>query len=69
MKLIEHIPLIKQMEILNRLNFFREFTLNERKILLESFSNLYLVRQNRFVFKQFDNDKQLYIVLSGAIVV
>ncbi|MBE0456409.1 cyclic nucleotide-binding domain-containing protein [Pseudoalteromonas sp. KG3] len=69
MKLIEHIPLIKQMEILNRLNFFREFTLNERQILLESFSHLYLVSQNRFVFKQFDNDKQLYIVLSGAIVV
>ena len=69
MKLIEHIPLIKQMEILNRLSFFREFTLNERQILLESFSHLYLVSQGRFVFKQFDNDKQLYIVLSGAIVV
>ena len=69
MKLIEHIPLIKQMEILNRLSFFREFTLNERQVLLESFSHLYLVSQGRFVFKQFDNDKQLYIVLSGAIVV
>ena len=69
MKLIEHIPLIKQMEILNRLSFFREFTLSERQILLESFSHLYLVSQGRFVFKQFDNDKQLYIVLSGAIVV
>lgn len=57
------------MEILNRLSFFREFTLNERQVLLESFSHLYLVSQGRFVFKQFDNDKQLYIVLSGAIVV
>ncbi|KTF13971.1 Crp/Fnr family transcriptional regulator [Pseudoalteromonas sp. H105] len=69
MKLIEHIPLIKQMEIINRLSFFREFTLDERQILLESFSHLYLVQHNRFVFKQYDNDKQLYIVLSGAIVV
>lgn len=69
MKLIEHIPLIKQMEIINRLSFFREFSLNERQILLESFSHLYLIQQNRFVFKQFDNDKQLYIVLSGAIVI
>ncbi|MFY8329032.1 Crp/Fnr family transcriptional regulator [Pseudoalteromonas sp. ZZD1] len=69
MKLIEHIPLIKQMEIINRLNFFKEFTLNERQVLLESFSHLYLVHQNRFLFKQYDNDKQLYIVLSGAIVV
>ena len=69
MKLIEHIPLIKQMEILNRLSFFREFSLNERQVLLESFSHLYLINKDRFVFKQFDNDKQLYIVLSGAIVV
>ncbi|MGB1291053.1 MAG: Crp/Fnr family transcriptional regulator [Pseudoalteromonas sp.] len=69
MKLIEHIPLIRQMEIINRLNFFKEFTLDERQILLESFSHLYLVQQNRFVFKQFDNDKQLYIVLSGKIVI
>ncbi len=57
------------MEIINRLNFFREFSLNERQVLLESFSQLYLISQSRFLFKQFDNDKRLYIVLSGAIVV
>ena len=57
------------MEILNRLNFFREFSLNERQVLLESFSQLYLVTKDRFIFKQFDNDKRLYIVLSGAIAV
>ena len=59
MKLIEHIPLIKQMEIINRLSFFREFSLSERQVLLESFSHLYLVQQGRSVFKQFDNDKRL----------
>ena len=69
MKLIEHIPLIKQMEIINRLPFFREFTLHERQILLESFSHLYHVQQDKAVFKQFDNDTQLYIVLSGSLVV
>lgn len=69
MKLIEHIPLIKQMEILNRLTFFRDFTLNERQVLLESFSHLYLVQQGRAVFKQYDNDKRLYIVLSGSLMV
>ncbi|BDF95722.1 MULTISPECIES: Crp/Fnr family transcriptional regulator [Pseudoalteromonas] len=69
MKLIEHIPLIKQMEIINRLNFFKEFTLNERQVLLESFSHLYLINKDRFLFKQFDNDKHLYIILSGAITV
>lgn len=41
MKLIENIPLFKQMEIINRLDFFKEFTLNERQILLESFGLLY----------------------------
>ncbi|KTD89075.1 cyclic nucleotide-binding domain-containing protein [Pseudoalteromonas sp. CR1] len=69
MKLIEHIPLFKQMEIINRLHFFKEFTLNERQILLESYGLLYLVGQHQFLFKQFDNDKRLYIVLSGALLV
>lgn len=69
MKLIEHIPLFKQMEIINRLPFFREFTLNERQVLLESFSHLYHAQQDHAVFKQYDNDNQLYIVLSGSLVV
>ena len=69
MKLIEHIPLFKQMEIINRLHFFKEFTLSERQVLLESFGLLYLVSQHQFLFKQYDNDKRLYIVLSGALLV
>jgi CRP-like cAMP-binding protein len=69
MKLIEHIPLFKQMEIINRLHFFKEFRLGERQILLESFGLLYLVNQQQFLFKEFDNDKRLYIVLSGALLV
>ncbi|MBQ4834401.1 cyclic nucleotide-binding domain-containing protein [Pseudoalteromonas sp. MMG010] len=69
MKLIEHIPLFKQMEIINRLHFFKDFTLGERQVLLESFGLLYLVNQNQFLFKRFDNDKHLYIVLSGALLV
>ena len=69
MKLIENIPLFKQMEIINRLEFFKEFTLNERQILLESFGLLYLVSKNQFLFKEFDNDKRLFIVLSGSLMV
>ncbi|MDC9519899.1 cyclic nucleotide-binding domain-containing protein [Pseudoalteromonas sp. Angola-31] len=69
MKLIEHIPLFKQMEIVNRLHFFKGFTLAERQVLLESFGLLYLVNQHQFLFKQYDNDKRLYIVLSGALLV
>ena len=69
MKLIEHIPLFKQMEIVNRLHFFKDFTLAERQVLLESFGLLYLINQHQFLFKQYDNDKRLYIVLSGALLV
>ncbi|WP_338362885.1 cyclic nucleotide-binding domain-containing protein [uncultured Pseudoalteromonas sp.] len=69
MKLIEHIPLFKQLEIVNRLHFFKDFTLAERQVLLESFGLLYLVNQHQFLFKQYDNDKRLYIVLSGALLV
>ena len=69
MKLIENIPLFKQMEIINRLEFFKEFTLHERQILLESFGLLYLINKNQFLFKEFDNDKRLFIVLSGSLMV
>lgn len=57
------------MEIVNRLHFFKDFTLAERQMLLESFGLLYLVNQHQFLFKQYDNDKRLYIVLSGALLV
>ena len=57
------------MEIVNRLHFFKDFTLAERQVLLESFGLLYLVSQHQFLFKQYDNDKRLYIVLSGALLV
>ncbi|MCO7189916.1 MULTISPECIES: cyclic nucleotide-binding domain-containing protein [unclassified Pseudoalteromonas] len=67
MKLLEHIPLIKQLEILNRLTFFKEFTLSERQVLLESFSHLYLVSKDRHAFRRFDKDNRLYIVLSGEL--
>lgn len=67
MKLIENIPLIKRMEIINRLAFFKVFSLDERQVLLESFSQLFLVKQHRFVFQQHDHDANLYLVLSGQL--
>lgn len=68
MKLIENTPLIKRMAIINRLPFFKSFSLDERQVLLESFSSLLLVKKDRFVFQQFDNDKSLYLVLSGVLM-
>lgn len=61
MKLIEHIALFKQVEIINRLPFFREFPLNERQILLESFCHLYHAQQDHAVFKLYDNKRCLAI--------
>ena len=61
MKLLEHVPLIKQLEIINRLHFFSDFTLAERQVLLESFSHLYLVQKDKHAFKRFDKDNRLFI--------
>ncbi|MBD1582387.1 cyclic nucleotide-binding domain-containing protein [Pseudoalteromonas sp. S16_S37] len=69
MKLLENVPLIKQLEIINRLNFFADFSLAERQVLLESFSRLYLVNSGRHAFKRFELDNRLFIVLSGEFVI
>ncbi|GAP74755.1 hypothetical protein W04_1273 [Pseudoalteromonas sp. SW0106-04] len=69
MKLIEHIAMYKRMEIINRVPFFRSFELAERQMLLESFSQLYLCQQGRYVFKLHEQSQQLYIVLSGELIV
>ncbi|MEI5640209.1 MULTISPECIES: cyclic nucleotide-binding domain-containing protein [unclassified Pseudoalteromonas] len=69
MKLLESVPLFKQLEIINRLSFFHDFTLSERQVLLESFSHLYLVQKDRHAFKRFEKDNRLYIVLSGEFLI
>ncbi|MBQ4878609.1 cyclic nucleotide-binding domain-containing protein [Pseudoalteromonas luteoviolacea] len=67
MKLLENITTIKQLEIINRLDFFSEFTLAERQVLLESFSHLYLISKDRHAFKRFEQDSRLYIILTGEL--
>ncbi|CCQ10225.1 hypothetical protein PALB_10900 [Pseudoalteromonas luteoviolacea B = ATCC 29581] len=69
MRLLEHIPLFKQLEIVNRLAFFKEFTLAERQVLLESFGCLYLINKDRHAFKRYEKDDRLYIVLSGELTI
>ncbi|MBQ4846585.1 cyclic nucleotide-binding domain-containing protein [Pseudoalteromonas sp. MMG005] len=69
MKLLENVPLLKQLEIINRLNFFNEFTLSERQVLLESFSHLYLVHEKHHAFKRFELDNRLFIILSGEFII
>ncbi|MFC3034341.1 cyclic nucleotide-binding domain-containing protein [Pseudoalteromonas fenneropenaei] len=69
MRLLENISLIKQLEIVNRLAFFKEFSVAERQVLLESFSHLYLISAGRHAFKRFEQDHRLYIVLSGELCI
>ena len=68
MALITQIPLIKKMELVNRLPFFKTLTLAERQMVVESFSELHLFKQGKMVFRQNEHDNHLYIVLSGELV-
>lgn len=68
MALITQIPLIKKMELVNRLPFFKTLTLAERQMVVESFSELHLFKKDKMVFRQNEHDNHLYIVLSGELV-
>ena len=68
MALITQIPLIKKMELVNRLSFFKTLTLAERQMVVESFSELHLFKKGKMVFRQNEHDNHLYIVLSGELV-
>lgn len=67
MALITQIPLIKKMELVNRLPFFKSLTLSERQMIVESFSELHLFKKGKMVFRQNEHDNHLYIVLSGEL--
>lgn len=69
MKTIDSIALLKRMEIINRVSFFRQFELSERQLLMESFSHWYSVKKGDFVFNRFEKDNALYIVLSGKLAI
>ena len=56
------------MELVNRLPFFKTMTIAERQMVVESFSELHLFKQDKLVFRQNEHDNHLYIVLSGELV-
>ena len=66
MRLIQSASKLKLLEIMNRLDFFVEFSNDERRFLLDDKLRLYSCRKGRPVFRQDYMDTALYLLLSGS---
>ena len=64
MKKIE-ISDLKLLEILNRIPFFKGFTVNERKAFFTNSLNFLLCHKNKFIINTGDKETNFYIILSG----
>jgi len=67
MKQVDKISKLKLLEIINRLEFFKQFSLEERRILLEDRLEVYFCKKNFRVFREGEIDATFYLVLSGKI--
>lgn len=67
MKPVDRISKLKLLEIINRLEFFKLFSLEERRILLEDRLEVYFCKKNFRVFREGEIDATFYLVLSGKI--
>jgi|SRR5690554_2361171 len=67
MKPVDRISKLKLLEIINRLEFFKQFSLEERRILLEDRLEVYFCKKNFRVFREGEIDATFYLVLSGKI--
>jgi len=65
MRVIQSVSKLKMLEIMNRLDFFAEFSNDERSLLLEDKLRLYSCRQGEPITRQGDTDTSLYLLLSG----
>lgn len=65
MRVIQSVSKLKLLEIMNRLDFFIEFSNDERRLLLEDKLRLYSCKQGRPLTRQGDTDTALYLMLSG----
>ena len=66
MRVIPSASKLKLLEIMNRLDFFTEFSNDERRFLLDDKLRLYSCRTGRPVFQQGEMDTALYLLLSGS---
>ncbi|CUS48286.1 MAG: Cyclic nucleotide-binding domain [Idiomarinaceae bacterium HL-53] len=67
MKRVEKISNLKLLEIINRLDFFRQFSIEERRILLEDRLEVYVCKKGFRVFREGEVDSTFYLLLSGRI--
>ncbi|MCC5880212.1 MAG: cyclic nucleotide-binding domain-containing protein [Idiomarina sp.] len=65
MRAIQSVSKLKLLEIMNRLDFFAEFSNDERRLLLEDKLRLYSCKQGRPITQQGETDTSLYLLLSG----
>lgn len=57
---------LKLLEILNRIPFFNQFTLNERETFLTSSLVFLQCRSNEHLIREGDEDTSFYIILAGT---
>lgn len=67
MKQVDKVSKLKLLEIINRLDFFRQFSLEERRVLLEDRLEVYFCKKNFRVFREGEIDATFYLVLSGKV--
>jgi|SRR5690554_4501137 len=67
MKQVNKLSRLKLLEIINRLDFFRQFSLEERRLLLDDRLEVHFCKQNFRVFREGEVDATFYLVLNGRI--
>lgn len=67
MRQVDRVSKLRLLEIINRLEFFKQFSLEERRALLEDRLEVYYCKKNFRVFRQGEVDATFYLVLSGKI--
>jgi CRP/FNR family transcriptional regulator, cyclic AMP receptor protein len=66
-RIIHNVSRLKMMEIMNRLDFFNDFSNDERRLLLEDKIGLYSCKQGRAITQEGANDTNFYLLLSGSV--
>ncbi len=65
---LKNIPQLKLLEIVARINFFKQMSVRERELLLSS-STCYKCYKDKYVQTEEDLNHNFYIVLSGKVAI
>ncbi|WDE07310.1 cyclic nucleotide-binding domain-containing protein [Thalassomonas viridans] len=64
---LDKIPLLRLMEIANRLDFFEQFSLDEKKSLLDEKARCYICKKGQHLQKEGEYDNNFFLILSGEV--